>query len=133
MNKYASLGKNRVKGGFSLISIIAKIITGPLILFLASSLFPRLIHYASFSQALITGLIIGAVGYLMELLILKRGTAWTSTLADFAAAAIVIYASQYFFPGAYITLIGAIITALLLGVVEHILHRSLIKTDRTEK
>lgn len=113
-------------------SLLAKIIALPAIVVLCAYLFPN-VEYAAWSQAIIVGLIVAAGGLVMEYLLLRDGTAWLSTLADFALAFIVVYFVSNAFDNAAVTFFGALLTAALIGVAEHVLHRWLIRRGLTRK
>jgi hypothetical protein len=91
------------------------------------------IYYANAYQAVITGFIIAFAGHMMEVLFLKRGTLWINNILDLGAAFAIIYVSQFFFPRAEITLIGAAIAAFLIAIIEHFLHTYLIKEGKIRK
>lgn len=113
-------------------SLGIKIIMVPVGLIVASWLFPN-VDYAEWHQPVALGLILAVLGVLMEYLILKKGTLWLSTLADFAVSALVIYYVSNVFDGAVVTFFGSLLAAALLAVAEHFLHRWLIRTGRTLK
>jgi len=111
---------------------ILKLISAPILVYLADLLF-RQINYASWLQIVGVGIAIALIGQLMEVIILMPKTAWISTGMDFVASFALVYLSGFILPGARVTLFGALIAALLIGVVEHFLHLYLIETHKTEK
>jgi Mg2+/Co2+ transporter CorB len=70
---------------------------------------------------------------MMEVLILKKGTFWLSTIVDFVAASFIVYIVSLFFATASVTIAGALLTALLLTFTEVIQHGWLINSGRTQK
>lgn len=113
--------------------LIMKLIGSPLVVYLSSLLFPRLIDFTALYQPIAVGIIIALVGHVMELLLLKKGTVWISTALDFGAAFIVLYLSSFIFPGARVTVTGAMITAAIIAIAEHLQHMYLVKVDKTVK
>lgn len=113
-------------------SLLVKIIALPAIVALCAYLFPN-VEYSVWSQAIIVGLIVAAGGLLMEYLLLKDGTAWLSTIMDFVLAFLVVYFVSNAFDNATATFFGALLTAVLIGVAEHITHRWLIRRGLTRK
>ncbi|MFD0869379.1 Protein of uncharacterised function (DUF2512) [Chlamydia abortus] len=113
-------------------SLIMKIIACPIGVLIAAWLFPN-VDYGAYYQAIIVGLILAVVGVLMEYLLLKRGTLWTSTLMDFIASVIIVYFVSNMFAGASVTFWGAVLTGLLLAVIEYFTHLWLIRSGRTQK
>ncbi|MGC5328854.1 DUF2512 family protein [Brevibacillus sp. SYSU BS000544] len=111
---------------------IMKVIMLPIIVAL-SDYFLANVDYGSLYRAVMVGVILAIVGQLMEVMILKRGTIWTSTVLDFVTAFAVIYFSQYFFPGAGVTVLGAFIVSVVIGLVEYLTHTWLVRSGRAEK
>ena len=109
-----------------------KIILVPVVLAISDYMFPNL-NYGTLTQAVLTGLVIAVVGQLMEVILLRRGTVFASTVLDFFVAFLVVYLSQYVFAGSRTTLVGAFIVAVVIGVVEHIEHIWLVRSGRAEK
>jgi uncharacterized protein (DUF2062 family) len=91
------------------------------------------VEYASIWQPIIVGLVLAVAGVAMEYMLLKEGTLWTSVVADFAASVLIVYFISNWLPGATVTFWGAILTGLLLGVIEYFTHRFLISSGRTQK
>lgn len=115
-----------------MLGFIMKIILMPVVVAL-SDYFLANVNYGSLYQAVMVGIIIAVIGQLMEVMLLRRGTVWTSTVLDFAAAYAVVYFSQYFFPGSSVTLVGAFMVAVVIGLTEYLMHRWLVNTGRAEK
>ncbi|MCJ7842178.1 YndM family protein [Lederbergia sp. NSJ-179] len=115
-----------------MLNVVIKVIVVPLILILASRLLPN-VHFPYLYQPLVTGVILAIVGYLLELVLLKRGTFWISLAVDFIVSWIFLYTFVYFFQGAYITAWGTILTAALLTAVEFFMHLWLIGSGRARK
>lgn len=113
-------------------SLLMKIIICPLSLIVAAWIFPN-VQFGAFYQAVIVGLILAAAGVLMEYMFLREGTLWISTLMDFAASTLILFFVANLFAGTTITFFGAVLTSLLLAVVEYFTHLWLIKSGRTQK
>ncbi|ABR48597.1 membrane spanning protein [Alkaliphilus metalliredigens QYMF] len=113
-----------------MIGLIIKIIVCPITVLISSYLFD--LRFTSF-QAIITGLFLAFAAHLMEVLILRKGTFWISTIMDFLGAFAVIYFVQYLFINAPLNFAGAILTATLLTITEYIQHIFLLKTNKTIK
>ena len=108
-----------------MVSLILKILSAPLLLWAASMFVPG-VYYPAMYQPIVVGLIISVIGRLTEKMLLKPGTVWLSNIADVIVAAVVIYYSQNFFPGAMVTWGGATIAGVILGVVEYAVHALLV-------
>lgn len=112
--------------------LIMKLIACPLTIVFADALF-RGVRYASIYQSIGVGLILAVLAHLLETVILKKGTLWISTIADFGAAFVIIYFSQYFLRNARVTFTGALLTAILVALIEYFVHTYLINADKTKK
>ena len=112
--------------------LIMKLIICPLVVYLADVLSNE-VNYAALYQPILVGLILAALAHTMEVFFLKKETIWLSTGLDFVAAAAVLYISGLVIPGATVTFIGAIVTALVLTATEIAQHLWLTKKDKTEK
>ena len=111
---------------------LVKLIICPLTVLAADILFPQ-VYYPSVFQAILVGVILAVGAYAMEVLLLKRGTFWISTAVDFIAATLIVFVVSLLLPGARVTLLGAIMTALLLSITEYVQHLWLIESGRTKK
>ncbi len=112
--------------------LLIKLIVSPLLVIVADALFAEL-YYPNLYQAILVGLVLAVVGHLMEVALLRRGTLWFTTLLDLLAMAVIVYASGFLLPGAAVTMLGAIFAAILVDVVEYLLHLWLVRNGRTEK
>lgn len=113
-------------------SLIMKIIICPLAVLLSDYLFAD-IYFPYIYQAIILGIILAVAAYVMELLFLKKGTFWINNVLDFILATVIVYVSQFFFTGARITFIGALLTSALLTITEYFQHLYLIRSGKTKK
>lgn len=110
--------------------LILKLVICPIAILISNYLFG--LQYTP-ATAIVVGLVIAVAAHMMEILILKRGTFWISTIADFVAAFAIVYFSQFFIVNVYITVWDALLTSALLTVTEYFQHNYLIKSGRTKK
>jgi uncharacterized membrane protein YeaQ/YmgE (transglycosylase-associated protein family) len=115
-----------------MVGFIVKIFVCPITVMIASLIFPN-VYYANVVQPIIVGLVLAVSAHMMEVLILKKGTFWLSTVVDFVAGSLIVYFVSLFFATAVVTIFGALLTALLLTFTEIIQHNWLINSGRTEK
>ncbi len=113
-------------------SFIMKLIMCPLLVILSAWLFPG-IEFSNYAQAIVVGVILAVVGTVMEYMLLRRGTLWISNIADFIASFVIVYFISNLFNGADVTFLGALMTALLLGIAEHFTHLWLINNHKVKK
>ncbi|HEX7064864.1 MAG TPA: DUF2512 family protein [Bacillales bacterium] len=113
-------------------SFILKIIACPLILIFAMYMLDN-VDYGSIWQPIVVGVVLALVGVAMEYMILKEGSLWISTIADFVVSVIIIWVLSNVFDGANVTFWGAVITSIIIGVMEYFVHRYLIASGKTKK
>jgi uncharacterized membrane protein YvlD (DUF360 family) len=114
------------EGIVRMISFLIKVIT---ILILSDGIADR-VAFAGAGQAITFGIILAAIGTLMEYFILREGTLWVSVIMDFVVSAVVLYYVTNMLEGATMTLGAAVTISLVLGVIEYFVHRGLIRTGR---
>ncbi|MGY4689122.1 DUF2512 family protein [Salibacterium sp. K-3] len=112
--------------------LIIKIFVCPITVVISSFIFPN-VNYENLWQPIIVGLILAVSAHVMEVFILKEGTFWLSTIADFIAASAIVYIVSLFFDTAAVSFFGALLTGLLLTITEIAQHNWLIKNGKTEK
>lgn len=112
--------------------LIIKLIVCPITVIFASYIFPN-VEFLNLWQPIVIGLILAGVAHMMEVLLFRKGTFWTSTLMDFGAATLIVYFTSLFLVGANVTFFGALLTGLLLAITEIDQHRYLIQTGKTRK
>lgn len=110
-------------------SFLLKVITIPLILILSDGFSDR-IEFAGVGQAITFGIILAAIGTLMEYFLLRKGTLWLSVIMDFVVSAIVLYYVTNMLEGAAITLGAALTVSLILGVIEFFVHLGLLRSGK---
>lgn len=112
--------------------LLIKLVVCPVGVLLASVVLPN-VDYASVWQPIIVGLVLAVAAHMMEVLLLKKGTLWTSTFMDFVAASLIVYFVSLLFVNAEVSFFGALLTGLLLAITEIPQHRYLIQSGKTEK
>lgn len=113
-------------------SFLLKIVMNPIGLWLSAILFDGLV-FGSWVQIVILGFILAVSGTLLELMFLKRGTLWISTILDWGAITLLVYFITPLFDEAGVSFTGALLTGLLFAFVEYFLHRFLLTAGLTRK
>lgn len=113
-----------------MIGLVLKLVVCPVIILLSNYILG--LQY-TIAQGLYVGCLIAIVGHFMEVLILKNGTLWISTISDFIVAFAVIYLSQFLLANVALTISGALLTAFVLTIIEYFEHLFLIRTGKTKK
>lgn len=111
---------------------VVKLVVCPIAVILASLLLPN-VGFAFWYQPIIIGVVIAAVGYFMEVLMLKESTNWLTTLLDFVVASAIVYFGAALYAGSFATFWGAILTGALIGVTEIFQHSWLLHSGRAQK
>ncbi|MCI3922379.1 hypothetical protein MO973_19290 [Paenibacillus sp. TRM 82003] len=104
---------------------LLKLVLMPLVLVLADLMMID-VFFPSLWSAIAVGAAIAVLGYVVEWAMLRRGTLWLTTVADWALASAVVYLAPYVFPGAYVSLVGALLAGGLAAIPEYFMHRAII-------
>lgn len=98
---------------------VIRFIISAIVLMVVSFLVPGF-QVMGFLNALIAALIIAALGYFVQLAFGKDVSPYGRGIVSFIVAAIVIYVAQWFVPTMSVTFLGAVIAALIIGLVDAI-------------
>ncbi|MEH7384947.1 DUF2512 family protein [Bacillus sp. JJ1521] len=110
---------------------IMKIILLPLVVAICSGIFGN-VDYVSWYQPIVIGVMLAIIGQITEAIMLNRKTTVMMDIADFIVAALVVYFVSQFLNGAFVTFWGAILTALVITLIEIPVHRWLVRSGRVE-
>lgn len=110
-------------------NLLIKFVGIPVIVIVAGYLLQG-IDFANVYQPIIVGLTIGAVGYFLEFLIVRKGLLWAGIAIDFIAAVFIFYSISNMLPGARVTFLNVVLIAIVLMIVEYFVHRHLITNDK---
>jgi len=80
---------------------------------------------ANFTVALIAAVVIAALGYLIESMFGDKVSPQNRGLVGFLVSALVIYVTQFIMPGIRVSLIGALLAALVIGIIDAIVPTTL--------
>ncbi len=70
------------------------------------------------TTAALAALVITALGYLVELVMGEKVSPYSRGIVGFIVSAIVIYVTQFVVPGMGVTIIGALLAALIIGIID---------------
>lgn len=96
---------------------IVRFMVSAIVLMLLGYVVPGFSHL-TFWSALLAALVIALVGYLIETLFGKSVSPYGRGLVGFLVSAAVIYMAQLVVPGMHVTIIGALIAAFVIGLVD---------------
>ncbi|HOB35103.1 MAG: phage holin family protein [Firmicutes bacterium] len=71
-----------------------------------------------FVNALIAAVVISVLGYLIESLLGKNVSPQARGIVGFITAAVVIYLAQFIVPALKVTVLGALIASLVIGIID---------------
>lgn len=107
---------------------LLKLVLCPLGVFLGDLMLTD-VAFPSLALVIIVGVALAVVGRLLEAIMLRPGTLWLSTVADWAASAAIVYISQFLIAGAYVSVVGALLTGGIIAIFEYVLHRMILTRD----
>jgi putative membrane protein len=97
--------------------MIVRFIVSALVLMFVGFLVPGF-GPIGFVNALIAAVVISVLGYLAELLLGDKVSPQSRGVVGFITAAAVIYLTQFLVPALNVTIIGALIAALVIGIID---------------
>jgi uncharacterized membrane protein YvlD (DUF360 family) len=72
----------------------------------------------NFTSALLAAIVIAAVSYLIELVLGRDISPYAHGVVGFLVSAVVIYITQFIVPGMAVSVIGALLASLVIGLVD---------------
>lgn len=100
-----------------MIGLVIRFVVSALVLLLMSLILPGF-RVQGFVNALIAAVVIAVLGWLVESLMGKRVSPQARGLVGFLTAAVVIWATQFIVPTMQVSILGALIAALVIGIVD---------------
>jgi putative membrane protein len=98
---------------------------GSIIRFVVSALVLLAVGYVvpgfsvmGFGNALIAAVVIAVLGYFVEAIFGERISPQNRGIVGFFTAAVVIYVSQYLVSGLSVTILGALLAAFVIGIID---------------
>ncbi|CCJ34099.1 MULTISPECIES: phage holin family protein [Caloramator] len=113
------MGENRERKNVNIFSIIIKFLVNAVILVIASFLVPGF-RVAGFGTAILAAIVISALDYLIGLVFKLDASPFGRGIVGFLIAAIIIYLTQFIVAGVSVTAWGAILAALVIGIIDAI-------------
>ncbi|HHY45414.1 MAG TPA: phage holin family protein [Firmicutes bacterium] len=103
--------------GNSWIGAIVRFIVSAIVLMVMGLVLPGF-RLFGFVNALIAALVIAALGWAIEAILGERVSPQSRGLIGFIVAAIVIYVAQFLVPGMSVTILGALLASLVVGIID---------------
>lgn len=101
---------------------LSRFVLCPLAVAIGDSLFAG-VSYANAGQWVLVGFVLAAFSIAGDMTRLDRMGHTGAFLTDTLSATLVVWASQFVLPGVAITFTGALLTGLILGLSEAVMHR----------
>ncbi|ARU59648.1 hypothetical protein CBW65_00260 [Tumebacillus avium] len=101
----------------TILGAIVRFIVSALVLMVVGLLVPGF-DRLSFTSALIAAVVIAVIGWVVEALFGSKMSPYGRGIVGFLVGVAVIYAAQWFVPGMHVTLLGAVIASLVIGLID---------------
>ncbi|UHA72321.1 phage holin family protein [Paenibacillus sp. 481] len=101
----------------SFLGHVVRFIVAALVLMVTSWIVP-MFSVGGFWSALLLALVIALFGWIVEGLFGKRVTPFGRGIVGFLISALVIYVAQFFVGGVSVSVIGALLAALVIGLID---------------
>jgi putative membrane protein len=96
---------------------IVRFIVSAIVLMVVGWIVPNF-RVGSFGSALLLALVIALIGWVIESIVGKRVTPFGRGIIGFLSSALVIWIAQFIVSGVSATLLGAILAALVIGIID---------------
>lgn len=100
-----------------MLGLIVRFIVSALVLMFVGFLVPGF-QVAGFVNALIAAIAIAVVGYLVEAVLGNRVSPQSRGVIGFLTAAVVIWLAQFVVPTMQVTVFGALLASLVIGLID---------------
>lgn len=101
----------------TILGAIVRFIVSALVLMVVGWLVPGF-DVLNFTTALLAALVIAAIGWVVERLFGDRVSPYARGLVGFLVSVAVIYATQFIVAGMRVTILGAILASLVIGLID---------------
>lgn len=100
-----------------IVSIIIRFVVSALVLMLLSFVLPGF-RVIGFVNAIIAAVAIALLGHLATYLLGQKASPQNRGIVSFIVAAVVIYLAQFVVPTMRVTILGAILASVIIGIVD---------------
>lgn len=100
-----------------MLGFVVRFVVAALVLLFMSFLLPGF-QIAGFVNALIAAVVIALIGYVVESLFGKNISPYSRGLVGFLVGAAVIYAAQFVVPTMRVSIVGALLASLVIGIID---------------
>jgi len=99
------------------LGVIVRFVVSALVLLFVGYLVPGF-RIAGFMNALIAAVAIAVIGYIVELILGRRVSPQARGIVGFITSAAVIWLAQFVVPTMQVTIVGALLAALVIGIID---------------
>lgn len=103
-----------------LLSLILRVVVNSIVLLIVSALLPNF-FIADWGTAILAAIVITVLDYLIEAIFKFDASPFGRGLSGFIVSAAIIYATQFLVAGVAVTIWGALIGSLLIGIFNMII------------
>ncbi len=100
-----------------MLGAIVRFIVSALVLMFVGFLVPGF-SVMNFWSALVAAVVISVLGWAIEALFGRNLSPYGRGLVGFISGAVVLYLSQLFVPGMRVTIVGALLASLVIGIID---------------
>lgn len=100
-----------------MLGTIVRFIVSALVLMFVGFLVPGF-GVMSFWSALLAAVVIALLGWAMEAIFGRRISPYGRGIIGFISGAVVLYVAQLFVPGLRVTILGALLASLVIGIID---------------
>lgn len=97
--------------------LIVRFIVSAIVLMIIGAIIPGF-SALSFGSALLAALVIAGISYLIELVLGREISPYAHGVVGFLVSAVVIYVTQFIVPGMSVSVIGALLASLVIGLID---------------
>lgn len=96
---------------------IVRFIVSAIVLMVVGAIVPGF-SALKFGSALLAALVIAGISYLIEVVLGRNISPYAHGVVGFLVSAIVIYVTQFIVPGMSVSVIGALLASLVIGLID---------------
>lgn len=111
---------------------IIRFVVAAIVLMITSAIVPGF-QIAGFWSAFLAAVVIAILGWIIESFLGREVSPYARGIVGFAVSAAVIYLTQFFVPGLRVTLMGALLGALVIGIIDLLVPTKARITSHPEK
>jgi|CZCB01.1.fsa_nt_gi putative membrane protein len=105
------------RNGSTWMGVIIRFVVSAIVLLVLGMALPGFSVFG-FRNALLAAVVIAAIGWAVEAVLGERISPQSRGIVGFIVAAIVIYVAQYLVPGMSVSVLGAFLASLVIGIID---------------